>query len=203
MPPGERFNTYTHLFGFALSIVGMTLVLAKTLSGGDGSKMVAGLIFTLSSAVLYGASTLCHSMTGQSKARWQKVDHCAIHLLIAGSYTPFALVMADGLWCWVTLAAVWIVSILATVREIRSRALAPSVRLYIGMGWLVVAAAGPSVARMEAGGVLWLLTGAASYSVGTIFYVNRFGFRHAHGVWHLFVLGGTTSHFVAIAGFVL
>jgi len=200
---GERFNTYTHLLGFALSMLGLVLVVAKTIPGGDPGKIAGGLVFALSSVVLYAASTLFHCMRGRAKRWWQRADHCAIYLLIAGSYTPFALALAEGIWCWAPLVAVWSVSILGAVREIKSHPSAPPLGLYIGLGWLMVAAATPWVARMQAGGLFWLLIGAASYTAGTVFYINRSGYRHAHGVWHLFVLAGTTSHFVAVAGYVL
>lgn len=203
MVPGERFNICSHLFGLLLAILGLPLMLAKTLPGGDAAKIAGVLVFTLSCVVLYAASTLFHSTRGQAKLRWQRVDHCAIYLLIAGSYTPFALVPLKGTWGWVLLAAVWGIALFGMWRELRSTAAKPPLALYIGMGWVGVAAAAPLVVRIEAGALLWLLFGAALYTAGTIFYVNRAGYRHAHGTWHLFVLGGTASHYAAVAGFVV
>jgi hemolysin III len=200
---GERFNAWTHFSGLVLAILGIPLMLAKTLPGGDAGKIAGGLVFALSSVVLYAASTFFHSSHGRTKLRWQRVDHCAIYLLIAGSYTPFALVTLQGPWGWALLVTVWGMALLGIGRELLWSAAKPPLALYIGMGWLGVVAAAPLVARLEAGGLLWLLAGAALYTVGTIFYVNRAGYRHAHGVWHLFVLGGTASHYVAIAGFVV
>lgn len=203
MYPGERFNTLTHLVGLVLAIAGVPLMLAKTLPGGDASKIIGASVFALSCVALYAASTLFHATRGRTKGRWQRVDHCAIYLLIAGSYTPFALVTLQGTWGWTLLTAVWVVAGFGVWRELRSACAAPPLALYIGMGWLGVAAAAPLVARIEAGGLIWLLVGAVLYTAGTVFYVNRSGYRHAHGVWHLFVLGGTASHYAAIAGYVV
>jgi len=203
MSPGERLNTCTHLFGLVLAILGVPLMLEKTLPGGDAGKIAGALVFALSCVALYAASTLFHMTHGQAKLWWQRADHCAIYLLIAGSYTPFALVTLQGAWGCGLLAAVWGFALLGIGRELRSTAARPPLALYIGMGWVGVAAAAPLVVRMEAGGLLWLLVGASLYTAGTIFYVNRAGYRHAHGVWHLFVLAGTASHYAAIAGFVV
>lgn len=203
MLPGERLNTCTHLLGLVLSVVGVPLMLAKTLPGGNAAKIAGALIFALSCVALYAASTLFHGTLGRAKLWWQRADHFAIYLLIAGSYTPFALVTLQGNWGWSLLAAVWGIALLGMGRELRSTTGRPPLALYIGMGWLGVAAAVPLVTRIETGGLIWLLIGAALYTTGTIFYVNRAGYRHAHGVWHLFVLGGTVSHYVAIAGFVV
>jgi hemolysin III len=203
MHAGERFNTWTHLFGLALAVLGLPVLLAKALPGGDLARIAGALVFALSCVGLYAASTLFHSARGAAKRRWQRLDHCAIYLLIAGSYTPFALVTLQGPWGSLLLAVAWSLAALGIWREWRSDAAQPSLALYIGMGWLGVAAAAPLVARIELGGLVLLLLGAVLYSAGTIFYVNRAGYRHAHGLWHLFVLGGTASHYAAIAGYVL
>lgn len=202
MLPGERFNTCTHLFGFVLAIFGVPLILVSSLPSGDARKIAGGLVFALSCVALYAASTFFHSSRGQAKLWWQRADHCAIYLLIAGSYTPFALVAVQGFWVWALLVAVWSAALLGIAREFSATSSTPSLALYIGMGWLMVAAAVPLLARIDARGLEWLLIGAALYTAGTIFYVNRAGYRHAHGVWHLFVLGGTASHYMAVVGFV-
>lgn len=203
MHPAERFNTCTHIFGLILAIAGVPVMLAKALPSGDAAKIAAALVFSVSCVVLYAASTLFHATLGPAKLRWQRVDHCAIYLLIAGSYTPFALTALHGPWVWVLLGVVWGITLLGIAREIHSSSEKPPLAFYIGMGWIGVVTSLPLVAHVEAGGIVWLLVGAALYSIGTIFYVNRARYRHAHGVWHLFVLGGTTSHYVSIIGFVL
>ncbi|RZI77373.1 MAG: hemolysin III family protein [Variovorax sp.] len=204
MHRGERFNTATHAAGLLLAVGGAVLLLAKTLPQGDLARIAGAVVFALSMVALYGASTLFHGTRGAARLFWQRADHCAIYLLIAGTYTPFALVTLHGAGGWALLAAIWSVALFGIWRELRpGTAATPSLRLYIGMGWLGVLAAAPLAARLEGGGLAWLLTGAVLYTVGTVFYRNRRGWAHAHGLWHLFVLGGTASHFVSVAAFVL
>ena len=206
MYPGERLNGYSHLFGLLLALPAAALLLAKTLPTGDPARIAGGLVFSLSTVALYAASTLFHSTRGRSKRLWERADHCAIFLLIAGTYTPFALVTLQGPWGWLLLAGVWSAALFGIGRELmqaKGAATKPALALYIGMGWLGVLAAVPLAARLESGGLAWLLAGSVLYTVGTVFYRNRRGFRHAHGTWHLFVLAGTASHFVSVGCFVL
>lgn len=206
MYPGERFNGYSHLLGMLLALAATALLLAKTLPTGDAARIAGAAVFSLSAVVLYAASTLFHSTRGTRKRFWERADHCAIYLLIAGTYTPFALVTLQGVWGWLLLIAAWSAAVFGIAHELCQRGDAsarPPLALYLGMGWLGVLAAAPLVARLDAGGLAWLLAGGVLYSVGTVFYRNRRGFRHAHGTWHLFVLGGTASHFVAVGWFVL
>ncbi|WPH18679.1 PAQR family membrane homeostasis protein TrhA [Variovorax paradoxus] len=206
MYPGERLNGYSHLLGLVLALAATALLLAKTLPTGDAARIAGALVFSLSAVVLYAASTLFHSTRGRRKRFWERVDHCAIYLLIAGTYTPFALVTLHGLWGWLLMAAVWGAAFFGIGRELLqagSEASKPPLALYIAMGWLGVLAAVPLAARLDSGGLAWLLTGGVLYTAGTVFYRNRRGFRHAHGTWHLFVLAGTASHFVAVGWFVL
>jgi hemolysin III len=118
MRPGERFNTCTHLFGFALAVLGVPLMLTASLPTGNVGKIVGGLVFALSCVALYAASTFFHGSHGQAKLWWQRADHCAIYLLIAGSYTPFALVAVQGAWDWTLLVAVWSIALLGIAREL-------------------------------------------------------------------------------------
>ena len=204
MYAGERFNGYSHLLGLLLALLGTVLLLDKTLDGGDVAKAAAAVVFSLSMLALYAASTLFHSTRGASKLFWQRADHCAIYLLIAGTYTPLALVTLEGAVGWMLLCGVWMAAIVGIARELRAgQGGRPSVAMYVGMGWLGLLAGVPLVARMDGGGLAWLLVGAVFYTAGTIFYRNPRGIRHAHGTWHLFVLGGTASHYIAISGFIL
>jgi len=206
MYPGERLNGYSHLLGLVLALSATVLFLAKTIPTGDAARIAGALVFSLSAVALYAASTLFHSTRGRMKRFWERVDHCAIYLLIAGTYTPFALVTLHGLWGWLLLVAVWGAAFFGIGRELLqadSAASKPPLALYIGMGWLGVLAAAPLAARLDSGGLAWLLAGGVLYTVGTVFYRNRRGFRHAHGTWHLFVLAGTASHFVSVGWFVL
>jgi hemolysin III len=204
MYQGERFNGYSHLLGLMLATTASAVLVTKTVPGDDPARTASALVFGLSMVALYGASTLFHSTRGRVKLFWQRVDHCAIYLLIAGSYTPFALVTLQGAWGWALLVAAWSAALFGIARELRrGKPPAPSLALYLGMGWLGVLAAVPLVERLDGAGLAWLLAGALWYSAGTIFYRNPLGWRHAHGTWHLFVLAGTASHYVTVAHFVL
>jgi len=155
MYPGERLNGYSHLLGLVLALVATVLFLAKTLPTGDAARIVGALVFSLSAALLYAASTLFHSTRGRLKRFWERVDHCAIYLLIAGTYTPFALVTLQGTWGWLLLAAVWSAAFFGIGRELLqadSVASKPPLALYIAMGWLGVLAAAPLAARVDVGG---------------------------------------------------
>jgi len=201
---GERFNGYSHLAGLVLALLGCAALLLRTWPEGDPAKTVAALVFGLSMVALYAASTMFHSSRGRTRRWWQRADHSAIYLLIAGSYTPFALVTLQGPVGWALLSAVWTAALIGMVREWRTGSIdRPCLWLYVGMGWLGVLAAVPLAARLGPGGLLWLLAGAFFYTAGTFFYRNCWGLRHAHGTWHLFVLAGSASHYVAVARFVL
>jgi len=204
MVAGERFNTCTHLFGLVLALSGTAFLMGRTLPQGDITRTIAALVFALSMVALYAASTLFHSSRGHAKLFWQRADHCAIYLLIAGTYTPFAMVTLHGLWGWLLLGVIWLGAVVGIWRELRAGdVVKPSLWIYVGMGWIGVMAAAPLAARLDGAGLAWLLVGAALYTAGTYFYSNQQGLRHAHGTWHLFVLGGTASHFVTIGWFVL
>lgn len=204
MYAGERFNGYSHLLGLLLAVLGTVLLLDKTLGGADLARAAAAVVFSLSMLAVYAASTLFHSTRGVTKLFWQRADHCAIYLLIAGTYTPLALVTLKGPVGWTLLGGVWLAAIAGIAREMcAGQAARPSVAVYVGMGWLGLLAAVPLAARVDAAGLAWLLAGAALYTAGTVFYRNPRGIRHAHGTWHLFVLAGTVSHYIAISGFIL
>lgn len=207
MYPGERLNGYSHLLGLVLALPAAALLLIKTVPTGDPARIAGALVFSLSAVALYAASTLFHSTRGRLKRMWERADHCAIYLLIAGTYTPFALVTLQGVWGGLLLATIWGAALFGIWRELmpprNGVSKKPSLPLYIGMGWLGVLAAVPLAARLEGAGLAWLLIGGVLYTAGTVFYRNRQGFRHAHGAWHLFVLAGTASHYVAVGWFVL
>lgn len=201
---GEKFNSITHLMGLALSVAGAAVLLHKALGSGDLWMQLSFAVFGLSMVVLYGASSLYHSTRdAQAKARWAKVDHCAIYLLIAGTYTPFALLTLRGVWGWALFGVIWALAVLGIAKELWvGREKIPSLPLYLLMGWVALGAAVPLVQQLSATGMAWLLAGGLLYTLGVPFYVKSDHWRHAHGVWHLFVLGGTSAHFVTVFNFV-
>ncbi|MFY9476288.1 MAG: hemolysin III family protein [Aquabacterium sp.] len=204
MYPGERFNSITHLAGALLAVVGSAALVAQAIPTGDTWKIVGVSVFGLSMVLLYAASTLYHSLRGPAKQIWAKVDHCAIYLLIAGTYTPFSLIALEGTWRWAMLAAIWALALLGIAKELwLGRERIPSVPLYLTMGWLGITAVVPLARRLSEQGLMWLLLGGALYTVGVLFYAMDGRWRHSHGVWHLFVLGGTTSHYVTVMRFLV
>ena len=201
---GERLNSVTHLLGLALAIVGSAVLVAQATQSGDATKIVSFSIFGLSMVVLYAASTLYHSVRGATKELWAKVDHCAIYLLIAGTYTPFTLVTLHGTLGWSLFGFVWALALVGICKELWwGRDSVPSVPLYVLMGWCCIAASTPLMEGLHEEGWRWLIAGGVLYTVGIVFYALDKRMRHAHGIWHLFVLGGTASHFFTIWRFVV
>jgi len=201
---GERFNSITHLVGAVLAMAGGILLIVLGARAGDPWKIVSFSIYGAMLLCLYLASTLYHSLKGRAKRIWCKFDHCAIYLLIAGSYTPFALVSLRGAWGWSLFGGVWGLAILGIVQEIW---LAKGLRifsliLYVLMGWLAIIAVFPLIHALTWDGFLWLAAGGVVYTVGIAFYATDEKWRYGHGVWHLFVLGGSACHYVAVLRYV-
>jgi hemolysin III len=195
-------NSLTHLLGLALAVVGSIFLVLRALQPVSALRVVAYGIFGLSMIALYLASTLFHSLAGPLKDLWAKADHCAIYLLIAGTYTPFALITLAGPRGWGLLAVVWSLAVWGIIKELRSgRDAVPALALYLAMGWSGVAVGLPLVQGLHGPGWQWLLGGCLCYSVGVVFYVLGDRVPHGHGIWHLFVLAGTTSHYVTILRF--
>ena len=203
MNPGERLNSLTHLLGLALAVAGSAVLIAHAARGGDLRQIISFSIFGLSMILLYGASTLYHSSQGAPRERWAKADHCAIYLLIAGTYTPFALVTLRGPLGWGLFGFVWSLAAAGICNELWwGRSSMPSVALYVLMGWCGAGAGVPLVHGLHGQGWVWLLGGCLLYTIGVVFYALGRRVPHAHGIWHLFVLGGTASHYVTVLKFV-
>ena len=201
----ERVNSITHGVGIVLAIVGLGVLTASAGVSGNVRHMVGVSIFGGMLILMYTASTLYHSVRHpRAKAILQTVDHCAIFLLIAGTYTPFTLVTLYGPWGWSLFGVVWALALFGIVVELtplrQFRGL--SIGLYLGMGWAVVAALKPMTANIAPGGLLLLLAGGLSYTVGISFYLLR-KLPYHHAIWHLFVLAGSIFHFFAILFFVV
>jgi hemolysin III len=173
----------------------------------DGSpqKIVSVAIYGVTLVLLYSVSTVYHSVRGRSKVIMQKFDHLSIYLLIAGSYTPFCLVTLHGPWGWSLFGIVWGMAVIGMLQEIkpRSEARILSIVIYAVMGWIVLVAVKPLLAALGTAGFIWLATGGVMYTVGIIFFALDHRLRHAHGIWHLFVIAGSLLHFVAIAHYVI
>lgn len=200
---GERFNSITHLTGLGLAVVGSVSLILQATAQGSVWRVASFSVFAVTMVALYLASTLYHSLRGRAKEIWAKVDHCAIYALIAGTYTPFTLVTLHGALGWWLFGLVWALAGVGILKElVWGRDTVPSVPLYVLMGWLGLVAAVPLVRHLHGAGLFWLVLGGVLYTVGILFYAKDEDWRHAHGIWHLFVLGGTASHFVTVMYFV-
>lgn len=202
---GERLNAWTHLLGAVAAFIGgIWLVVLASLDGSPW-KIVGVAIYAFTLLVLYSVSTVYHSVRGRAKNIMQKVDHFSIYLLIAGSYTPFCLVTLRGLWGWTLFGIVWGLALIGILQEIkpRSEARVLSIVIYAVMGWIVLVAVKPLLAALGPAGFTWLAAGGVLYTVGIIFFALDNRLRHAHGIWHLFVIAGSLLHFVAILFYVL
>ncbi|MDO8595695.1 MAG: hemolysin III family protein [Sulfuricaulis sp.] len=200
MYPGERFNSFSHLVGAVLALAGMVVLIVIAARQGDPWKIVSFSVYGACLFSLYAFSTLYHSLRHRAKAVFRKLDHLTIYLLIAGTYTPFTLVTLRGGWGWSLFGAIWGLAAAGMAIEFlprRGARILPVV-IYVLMGWLVLIALKPLLQALPWAGFVWLLLGGLFYTFGLIFYVLDAKLRHAHGVWHLFVLAGSISHYLAI-----
>ena len=205
MYPGERFNSISHLVGTILAAAGTAVLIVLAARLGDPWKLVAFSVYGAMLVALYAASTAYHSVRRRTlKNVLQKLDHCSIYLLIAGSYTPFALVSLRGPWGWTLFGVVWALALLGIVQELcwARGARVSSLVLYVTMGWLALVAVVPLWNALTPGGFAWLAAGGACYTLGIAFYALDHRIRHGHGLWHLFVLGGSACHFVTVLFYV-
>jgi len=201
----EFLHALSHGLGLALSLAGLAVLVSLASLRGDAWQIVGCSVFGASLVLLYTASTLYHGMhPGRAKRVFQRLDHAAIFVLIAGTYTPFTLVNLRGAWGWTLFGLVWGLAILGillrTAFPVRMGKF--SVALYLAMGWLVVIAAEPLAHALRPGGLELLVLGGLAYTVGILFYAwERLPFHHA--VWHGFVLAGSALHFACVLGYVV
>lgn len=202
---GEKFNALTHLVGAILALAGAVVLIVVASLAGDAWKIVGVSIYGATLVLLYSFSTLYHSLRGHAKNVFRELDHHSIYLLIAGSYTPFCLVTLRGPWGWSLLGAVWGLAVLGNLLELKSRR-GPrilSVVVYVLMGWLVLAAVVPLLKALGFAGFVWVAAGGVLYTIGIVFYALDARLAHAHGIWHIFVIAGSASQYVAILQYVL
>lgn len=201
----EVAHSITHGAGILLSIGGLAVLIAFSALYGNASHIVSTSIYGASLILLYIASTLYHSITHtKAKQFLQRLDHAAIFLLIAGTYTPFTLVTLRGAWGWTLFGLVWGIAIAGIVLElfVEKQHKGLSIALYLGLGWIVLIAIKPLLASIETGGLLLLLAGGLCYSFGVIFYVWK-SLTFNHAIWHLFVLTGSVLHFFSVLFYVV
>jgi hemolysin III len=200
---GERFNSITHLVGAVLAVVGLVALIVEAALHGGAVKVISVSVYGASLVILYTSSTLYHSVRGRAKQIFQHLDHTAIYLLIAGTYTPMTLVALRGKLGWWLFGAVWGLALVGMLQEFRKvkgeRVL--SLVIYVAMGWVGVLALKPLAQAIGPGGVAWLIAGGVCYTGGIAFYVFDRRIPVFHGIWHLFVLAGSLAHFVVIAAY--
>ena len=201
---GERFNSISHLVGAVAALVGLVIVVVVAARQGDPWKIVSFSVYGATLFSLYTISTLYHSLRGRAKRIFRKLDHLSIYFLIAGTYTPFTLVTLRGAWGWTIFGIIWGLALvgigLEALPQKGNRVL--SVVVYVLMGWLVLVALEPLLQALPPAGFIWLLLGGIFYTGGLAFYMFDEKVRHFHGVWHLFVLAGSISHYVTILFYV-
>lgn len=201
----EVANSITHGIGVLFAVVATTLMLASTIPGGVAAHIAACAIYGLSMFLVFLASTLYHAIPfPKAKARLKIFDHCAIYLLIAGTYTPFLIVSLKGQLADQMLVMIWALALVGVAFKIMfvKRFKALSIATYLGMGWLSLLVFDELADAMAEGGLWMLALGGVAYSVGVFFYVNK-KIPYNHAIWHLFVLAGAVLHFVSIFNFVL
>ncbi|MDQ7010191.1 MAG: hemolysin III family protein [Mariprofundaceae bacterium] len=205
MYKGERFSGYSHLLGSVLAVAGLVMLMVTASRDGDPWKIVSVAIYGSTLVLLFSFSTLYHSLKGRAKSIFRKFDHVSIYVLIAGTYTPFTLVTLRSTWGWTLFGMVWALAILGTILDIlhRQGSRALQMAIYLIMGWLVIIAMPQLMDALPTAGIAWLVAGGLFYTVGIIFYAIDERMRHAHGIWHLFVLAGSISHYMAVFFYVV
>lgn len=204
MVPGERFNAITHLVAAVLALIATSVAVTLAATRTGALTVTAVAIYGTMLFLLYLSSTLYHSLRGRAKKVFHVFDHTSIYLLIAGTYTPFTLVTLRGPLGWTLFAVVWTLAILGVVKDavFHGRFRAVSVTLYLTMGWLIALVFVPLRRALPPAGIAWLIAGGVVYTVGIIFYVLGKRVAFAHGVWHLFAIGGSVCHYIVVLRYV-
>ena len=199
----ELANSISHGIGLVAALIATPVLLLAARNAGSGDFFVGTIIFAVTMLVLYLGSTLYHAWPQtRAKCVLQVFDHCAIFLLIAGTYTPFTLGPLRGVWGWSILGLIWALAIFGIIMKVTrgaSRHPKLGLSLYLGMGWLPLIVIGPLALAIPPSALFWLVAGGIAYTTGVLFFVSN-RLRYAHLVWHLFVLVGTSCHFLALLG---
>ncbi|MCH7636656.1 MAG: hemolysin III family protein [Proteobacteria bacterium] len=200
MYKGERFNSISHLVGASLALVGGSVLVTFAAMSGETDKIVSYSIYALTLFLLYLTSTLYHSFPGPAKSVFRVLDHQVIYLLIAGTYTPFAMVALQGSLGWWMLGTIWGLAAVGVVLDglRRTGPRIASLLLYLLMGWFCVFAMDSFVSALSPASLGWLIAGGIFYTTGIVFFILDNWYPWCHGVWHLFVIAGSASHYFSI-----
>ena len=200
MYKGERLNSISHLIGAVLALSGGAVLIVFAAMDGDIRRIISFSIYGFTLFLLYLISTIYHSLPGPAKRVFQVLDHQAIYLLIAGTYTPFTLVVLHGTLAWWMFGAIWGLAAVGIILDAlpRKGARVVPIIIYLVMGWLCLFAMGPILAVLPPAGFRWLLAGGIFYTSGIVFFILDHWYPRCHGIWHLFVLAGSACHYFAI-----
>jgi hemolysin III len=202
--PGEEIaNSVSHGVGLLAAVAAAPVLVLSAVRHGGAARIAGASVFAAATVVLYLTSTLYHALPwNRAKRIFQVLDHAAIFLMIAGTYTPFTLGVLRGTWGWTLFGLAWGLALAGVVLTAAGGVRYPKLRtfLYLAMGWLILIAIKPLWLRMPSEGLFWLFAGGIAYTVGVVFYVAK-RVRYSHFAWHLFVLAGTTCHFIAVLRF--
>lgn len=205
MYKGEKFNSISHLAGSIAAVIGLVVLIVTTGRQGEALPIVSVAIYGTTLVLLYVFSTLNHSLRGKAKYIFQKLDFLAIYLLIAGTYTPFALITLRGGLGWTIFSLVWGLAILGILLELfhHTKNRIRPIIIYLVMGWVILLAIKPLIYTIGISGFCLLLLGGLFYTCGVFFYVNEDRVKHFHGIWHLCVLAGSTAQYFTVFYYVL
>ena len=196
----ELANAVSHGLAFLLAVAALPILVVFASQHGGAIDITAAAVYTATMMLLYGVSTVYHSLPpGRAKHWFNRLDHAAIYVFIAGSYTPFALGALRGGWGWTMFGIVWGLAALGVTVKLFNRLKHPlwSTALYVAMGWVVLIAAVPLVQRMPGTALAWLVAGGLAYTLGAAVYLFDNRLRYVHFAWHVFVMAGSACHFVA------
>lgn len=203
--PGEEIaNSISHGIGLIAALAGTPLLILHATRTGGAGYIVGTSIFSATIICLYLASTIYHALPiGKAKRVFRIIEHCAIFLLIAGTYTPFTLGVLQGAWGWSLFGVIWGIALVGVGLKAYFRATLPLLftGLYVLMGWVIVVAVVPMVARVPVTGLAWLVAGGVAYTVGVAFFVLDSRLKYGHFIWHLFVMMGSVCHYIAVFGY--
>ncbi len=197
----EIANSVSHGIGCAAALLASPFLILQASRQGDVPFLVGAAVFATSMVLLYLASALYHALpVGTGKRLFRVIEHSAIYVLIAGTYTPFTLGVLRGPWGWSLLALIWALALVGVLLKAFGKVSHPHVStgLYVVMGWLIVVALEPLSAGLSSSSLAWLIAGGIAYTAGVLFFITDHRLRYGHLVWHLFVLSGTACHFFAV-----
>jgi len=197
----EVANAISHGLGLAGALIGTPFLITRALRHGDTAFVIGVSIFCATMIILYLGSSIYHALpAGKAKRIFRRIEHSAIYLLIAGTYTPFTFGVLKGVWGWTLFGIVWGLAMFGIALKIfqKQHHLVLSTVLYLLMGWVIVIAIKPLMANLPTAGLLWLVAGGLAYTAGVVFFATDSKLKYGHFIWHLFVIAGTTCHYFAV-----